>query len=364
MKIFIIGPVQMYDEVLKVRKADFPYFRTDLFSSMMKNNSQRLASLIGCKNHNNLMFFTMSGTAAMEATIQNCVKDSDKCLVINGGTFGKRFCELLKCNNKKYDSIDLNWNEQLTEKHLAPFDNKGYTVLFVNLHETSSGQLYNIELLSNFCKKNGLIFIVDAISTFLADKYNMDRYDIDVTIISSQKGLCCSAGMSIIALSNKMLHRIEDIHPTTQYFNFKDYLMNMQRGQTPYTPAVGIVHEIDAILTLIDKIGLDKWLSKIEEKAKYFRKKASELGLVIPNNYTLSNAITPVYFENNTANYIVQKLREDFDIYVNPCGGILADKLLRVSHIGNTTLSDIDYLLEKISLILDKNNKEGKYDRK
>jgi aspartate aminotransferase-like enzyme len=73
------------------------------------------------------------------------------------------------------------------------------------LHETSTGQLYDIKMISKFCKKNNMYLIVDAISTFLCDEYHMDENDIDVTIISSQKGLCVAPGMSMVAINSRIL---------------------------------------------------------------------------------------------------------------------------------------------------------------
>lgn len=74
-----------------------------------------------------------------------------------------------------------------------------------------------------------------------------------------------------------------------------------------------------------------------------------ELGLTIPN-YPLSYALTPLYFEDVDAYEVIQVLKDKFQIFVNPCGGDLASHLLRVSHIGNTTIEDIDDLLEKLML--------------
>ena len=51
----------------------------------------------------------------MEATIENCLSKNDKALVVNGGSFGHRFCQLLEWHKIPFDSIDLKWNEQLTE---------------------------------------------------------------------------------------------------------------------------------------------------------------------------------------------------------------------------------------------------------
>ena len=186
MKLFTIGPVELYQSTKEVRLHDFVYFRTDEFAQIVKNSLLKLSNLLGNKTPNSLIYFATSGTAAMEATVENCVGKLDKVLVINGGAFGQRFCELLEYHHKKYDSIKLKWNETLTQKHFKPFENKGYTMLFVDLHETHTGQLYDIKMLSDFCKRNNMMFVVDAISTFLADEYDMENFGIDLTIISSQ----------------------------------------------------------------------------------------------------------------------------------------------------------------------------------
>ena len=354
MKQFIVGPVELYQETRDVYQTNFTYFRTPEFGELVKNSLNKLGELLGNYNPNSMIYLTASGTAGMEAVIENCTNNDDKCLVINGGTFGHRFCELLEYHNVEYTPINLEWSETLTIEHLKPYSNCGYTILFVNLHETSTGQLYSIEMLSKFAKENNLLLVVDAISTFLADDYNMNKYEIDATIISSQKGLCLSAGISFISFSERMLKRIyKKEKVSSKYFDFKDYLKNIERGQTPYTPAVFIMYELHNMLELIEKEGgLNARLNFIKEKCKYFRKKANEIGLTIPD-YPLSNMLTPICFDKNIkAREIVKILKDRYGIFVNPCGGEMADLLLRVSHIGNTTLADIDDLVEKIQLAI------------
>lgn len=342
----------MYQCTKDVYQKDHIYFRTEGYGNVVKSNLERLSNLLGNRTPNSLIYLTMSGTGAMEAVVENCTNSDDKVLVINGGSFGKRFKELLDYHNIKAEEILLKWNEKLTEQHLKPFDNKGYTMLFVNLHETSTGQLYNIELLSNFCKRNNMQLVVDAISTFLADDFNMEKYDIDVTIISSQKGLCLSPGLSFVSMSARMLEKVQKLEkPVTKYSDFKDYLLNITRGQTPYTPAVLIMYELEAMLNYIDeKGGKDAWLKNIAEKCHYFREKALKSGLKIPATYKLSDMLTPIICDN--ANSVVKALRDRYELCVNPCGGALGEKMFRVSHIGNTTIADIDDLLSKLSPII------------
>ena len=162
-----------------------------------------------------------------------------------------------------------------------------------------------------------------------------------------------------------MLEKIEKMPlPPTKYFDFKDYLKNISRGQTPYTPPVLVMYELQDMLNVIDKEGgLNARLSLVKEKAEYFRKNVRELGLTIPN-YPLSYALTPLYFDDVDAYEVIQVLKDKYQIFVNPCGGDLAKNLLRVSHIGNTTIEDIDDLLEKLMLsIQEVKSRELVYDR-
>ena len=360
MKHFIVGPVEMYPSTREVLKKGITYFRTDEYSEITNNCLARLSKLLGNENPNSLIYLAASGTAAMEAVVENCVNETDKALVINGGTFGKRFCDLLKFHNIPFDSIDLVWNETLTKQHLQKFENQNYSTMFVNLHETSTGQLYDIEMLSNFCHQKNMFLIVDAISTFMADDYSMEKYGIDATIISSQKGLCLSPGMSMVSFSKRMLEKVKNnTKVSSWYFDFKDYLRNIERGQTPYTPTVGIMYELQDMLNLIEKTGgKDVWLNIIKEKARYFRKKAKELGFKIPD-YPLSDMLTPLIFKDVSAYEVIQVLKNKYRIFVNPCGGDLANKLMRISHIGNTTKEDIDELLEKMLLSIEEVKKQG-----
>ena len=343
MKHFIVGPVEMYSCTKEIYENPTVYFRTPEFSSIVNDCMLRLSKLVGNSTENSLIYLTASGTAMMEAVVENCVFEDDKVLVVNGGTFGHRFCELLSHHNKNYTSIDLNFGEELTQEHLQEHENKDYTMFFVNLHETSVGQLYDAKMIKEFCERNNLELVVDAISTFMADKFNMEEYGIDCSIFSSQKGLCLSAGLSFASFSKRMVEKIEKCEKVPSlYFNFKDYFKNILRGQTPYTPAVNIIYELKAMLDYIEEFGgVEDWLDFIANKAKYSRKKAMEFGYEIPN-YPLSNMLTPLVFDDVKASDIVKTLKDKYQIFVNPCGGELADKVIRVSHIGNTNFDDID----------------------
>ena len=59
--------------------------------------------------------------------------------------------------------------------------------MLINVHETSTGVCHDMSMVGEFCRQEGLVLVADAISSFLADPYYMNEWNIDVSILSSQK---------------------------------------------------------------------------------------------------------------------------------------------------------------------------------
>lgn len=349
MKLFALGPVAMFPHTLEVASKQIPYFRTPEFSEIMLDSEKKLKTLLNAENEAKVVFLTASGTGAMEATVFNCFDKSDNLLVINGGIFGKRFVEICQAHDIPYESIDLKYGEVLTASHLEKYNNKGFTGLLINIHETSTGQLYDIDLVSKFCNNNNMYFIVDAISSFMADPYDMQKYGIDATIISTQKGLAVGPGMSLVTLSKRIFEeKVKFSKPKVLYFDFMDHIENQKRGQTPFTPAVRVALEINDMLTNILEEGLDNRLKKIKNVAEDFRKKIVSIGLKLPE-FPMSYASTPILFPKNNAFEVYEILKNQFDTMLTPCGGDLKNFQVRVGHIGNHYIEENDELVNNIS---------------
>ena len=351
---FTVGPVQSSDKVREIGSEQVPYFRTEEFSNVMFENEKLIKKFAHASDESKVVFITGSGTASMEATIINTLTNNDKVLVVNGGSFGHRFVELLALHKINYDEIKLNIGEQLTKDILSNYDGKGYTAFVVNIHETSTGVLYDINLISEFCKKNNLFLIVDAISAFLADEIDMKKFGIDVLITGSQKALACPPGISVIVLSEKALLRVENNESCCMYLDLKLALANASRGQTPFTPAVGILRQINVRLKEIDVNGGEQIeINRVHELANYFRNKISNLPFQMVTKYP-SNAVTSLIAKNENAYDIFLKLKDEYNIWICPNGGDLKNKIFRVGHIGNLSFEDYDKLIMALNDMNDK----------
>lgn len=342
---FTVGPVMSDDAVKAVGAEQVPYFRTPEFSQVMFENENLVKKFAKAGENSRVVFITGSGTASMEATVMNVFSPNDKVIVINGGSFGHRFVQLCQIHDIPYAEINPEFGHDITSEMLEPFDGRGYTGFLVNLDETSTGVLYNIQLISDFCKRNGIFLVVDSISSFLCDKFNMEQLDVQVMITGSQKALACPPGISLIVLSGKAVERVNANNVKSMYFDLKDALKNGERGQTPFTPAVGILRQINARLKQIESQGgVESENHRIQTLANDFRKKIKGLPFEIVSN-SLPNAVTPLHPLTASAYDIFTVLKDEYNIWVCPNGGDLKDKVFRVGHIGALTEKDNDTLI-------------------
>ena len=145
--------------------------------------------------------------------------------------------------------------------------------------------------------------------------------------------------------------RVKNNHIKNLYFDFNQYVKNFTRGQTPFTPAVGVCLEMNKALHLIEEEGFENYLARIDSVAKDFRNRIKELPVSLPA-FTISNAVTPIRFEQPIAKDVFTILKDKYDIFVNPTGGVNEDYVLRVAHIGDTTIEDNKMLVETMKSVI------------
>lgn len=370
---FTVGPVQSCEAVHEIGARDVPYFRTAEFSEVMLENERLMLKFAGAPDGSRAVFITGSGTASMEAAVMNLLTPKDRALVVNGGSFGARFCKICEIHGIPHDEIRLEAGRKLRAEDLPCGDGdftaekqrgreagvigccgtRGYTAFLVNKHETSTGVHYDMGLIGRYCKKHGLLLIVDNISSFLCDEFNMAEIGADVMITGSQKALACPPGVSVIVLSPRALERVAANDPKCMYFDLKDALANQTRGQTPFTPAVGTLLQINARLKEIDAAGgVAVEVKRAKELAEYFRNHIKDLPLEIVSE-SLSNAVTPLHPTNGMSAYdIFLKLKDEYGIWVCPNGGEMKDKIFRVGHMGCLNEADYDKLVSSLKEVM------------
>ena len=105
------------------------------FSALMKENEALLKEFMDAPEDARAVFLTGSGTASMDAVTQNVFTKDDRLLVVAGGSFGHRFCEICEVYGIPHTAIELRQGHALTPADLAPYAGQGYTGFLVNMRD-------------------------------------------------------------------------------------------------------------------------------------------------------------------------------------------------------------------------------------
>lgn len=348
---FTVGPVQMDKETRILGKKQIPYFRTQEFSEIMKENEYLLCKFFDAPENSRVVFMTGSGTASMEACSMNFFTKNDKVLVVNGGSFGHRLAELMAIHEIPFDEIKLSYGEPLSKEKLYEYDDKNYTGMFLQLCETSTGILYDMNMVGEFCKKNNIFLCVDAVSGFLADEFSMKKMHVNAAITGSQKALSLPPSMSFIVMDEAGQKKCNENNVQSMYFNLADYLKNGERGQTPFTPAVGTLLMLNEKLTrMAVNGGVAAENKKAKEKATYFRNAIKDLPLkIFTSKNASSNCVTALMPTNGQSAYdIFTEIKDKYGMWICPNGGDLKDMVFRVGHIGCISKREMNKLIKAL----------------
>ena len=348
----------MSPEICEIGGKQVPYFRNERFSRLVLECEDMLLKLAGAPGGSRVLLLTNSGTGAMEAAIANFASRDKPSLVINSRGFGQRLIDICTALERPVDEFRLPIATAFNSTHQKEITAREYGAIICNAHDTVTGVRNDLSVLGAQAKQNDALFIVDAISSFLCDDIDMAALGVDVLITGSQKALALPPGLAILIISpNAIKHlRLPSHRPGSYYFDLLPYLDNASRGQTPFTPAVGIVLQLHARLKELCDIGVDECVRRTKELAQHFRSGIAASGLpfrVYPD--VSSNGITALECMNDKidATRLVRDIDKEYGLYLTPNGGELKRSVFRVSHMGIQTVDALDNLVKTLHKYVD-----------
>lgn len=350
-KIFTPGPTNISARVLAAASRQLPYNRTDEFGRMTRDILTGLAALL--ETAGDVVIFTASGTGAMEAAVTNFIRPGERPLAINGGVFGQRWVDLCRIHGFEPAVLEVAEGTPVDPQALDRALERGrHPVVLATAHETSTGTLSDMQAVGQVARRHGALLVVDAISSVGADAFRMDAWGIDVAILSSQKALALPPGLAFVGIGPRGRERLAEVPRRSAYFHLPDYLENQRRGQMPYTPAIGLFLMLDERLREIRELGNPALVELHRRRAESFRQRIARLPLV-PFSKRPSSALTALECPAGVdASELVAELAARHEIYVAPSGGRHKTSLVRVSHLGEQSDTDVDELIEALASVL------------
>lgn len=351
------GPTPVPEDVVEAISQPMIDHRGKEFHAIMRRLTANLQKAF--ETTNEVYVLTSSGTGAMEAAIINVLSPGDKVLAVSIGSFGDRFSKIAKAYGAHVTDLKFPEGEAADPDAIREQLKADPTIksVLVTHNETSTGITNDLEAIAHVIKGEfDKLFIVDAISSLGSIRMAMDAWNIDVVASASQKGWACPPGLAMIAMSPRAWKASDAATMPRFYFDLREARTSLKKGETPWTPAVGLVYGLDYALQKMlaggDMTATYQFHAKI---AQYTRDGLIKLGLklVATDLKHASNTVTACYLPDGVTDAaLLTMLMHDYNIVAAEGRGLLAGKCFRIGHMGYVTEKDIDDVLNALKLAL------------
>lgn len=345
------GPTSVPPQVSLAEAKPIIHHRTPAYEEIFKQVNDDLKYLF--QTSNDVLTFASSGTGAMEASIVNLLSAGDTALVIRGGKFGERWGNLCEAYGVNFIPIDVEWGTAvdpalIKEKLNAHPEIKA---VFTTLCETSTATLTDIAAIGNLVKDHQAVLVVDAISAMGVDKFLVDEWNVDLSVVGSQKGLMIPPGLAFASVSEKAWALTRTSTLPKFYFSFKAAKKSLPL-QTPYTPAVSLIYALAQALQLIREETMEKVWLRHDRLARGARAGVRALGLELLSK-SPANGVTAILAPNGiNGDEIKKRFEKDHGIIVAEGQDHLKGKIVRIAHMGYADTFDVITTISALEMIL------------
>jgi aspartate aminotransferase-like enzyme len=354
MNLRIPGPTPVPPRVLEVNARPMINHRGREFVGILDRVTRRLKEFF--LTQNDVFILTTSGTGAMEASVVNTLSPGDRVLVISIGAFGDRFANIAKAYGAEVSRLDYEWGKAADPEDVrrALAADPAIKAVLVTHNETSTGVTNPLEDIAKVVREFDKLLLVDAVSSLSAIPVRTDDWGLDFVATGSQKGWMVPPALAMVSVSPRAWEAHAQAKMPRFYFDItaaKDYL---ERGQTPWTPAISVFYSLDLALDMMAEEGLENIFARHRRIGQFTRDGVKSLGLkLFADERFASDTVTAVKVPEGIDGKALQRLCEDeYDLIIAGGQAKLAGKIFRIGHLGFVSQQDVQAALDVLAKTL------------
>ena len=340
----IPGPTSLPPSVREAGARQMINHRGPEFAAMLGRILDGMKPYFGTTS--DVAVITTAGSGGLEAAIVNTLSPGDRVLAVSIGSFGDRFAKIAGIYGADVTKVDAEWGyaadgAEVRERLRAV---PGTKAVLLTHNETSTGVMNPIGELAAAIREETpeALILVDSVSGLGAVPFQMDAWGVDVVVTGSQKAWMAAPGLAMVAASPRAWAAMETARMPRFYLDLRAHRDSAASGQTPFTPAVAVVFQVDEGLRLMEAEGMANVFARHETCAAAARAGLVALGFeLLADQRFASRTVTAA------------RLPEDFDwkpfntdlkargLVLAGGQGKLSGKIFRLGHLGSVTLDEI-----------------------
>lgn len=353
MKLFTVGPVACYPEVLEAMGHQMCSHRSKEYLDLHYETVRLLQEYLSTKNE--VFLFSSTGTGFMEASVRNCVRKRMLCCI--NGSFGERFAEVAESNGVQVERLQPPMGTPILPSSLkeALIRFPDVEAVAITHNETSIGLINPLKDLVTTARDYHKLVFVDAVSSMGGTEIEVDELGIDVCFTSSQKCFGVPPGLGMGSVSEKALELSATASNKGWYFDFKVWEEDQKKGHgTPVTSVIPQIAGLNSALKMIANRGGKKWFFNLYiERNQRIRQGVEKLGLsTFPSKGYESPTVSCINAPNGLEGSVIYEKMRNKGFELAEGYGPLKKKTFRVGNMGYVEMGDIEAMLEALGDIL------------
>ncbi len=351
-KLFIPGPVEVSAKTYQAMTTAVFGHRSEDFVALFEAVQPRLQQLFATTDP--VYISTSSAWGVMEGAIRNvCAKKVLNCM---SGAFSDKWHDVSRRCGKDAGALQFEWGEAIDPEAVRRELSSGaYDAITLIHNETSTGTLNPLEDIMRVVREfPDVISIVDTVSSFSAMNIPKDVLGIDVMLTGSQKALALPPGMSLLSVSQRALQRASSLADRGYYFDFLEFQSNYEKGMTPSTPVIPLIHALRSKLDDIWEEGLEQRFTRHCDLNRLVRDWVDRQGLQLlpPAAYGSLTLCCVRNSKNTDLAALNEALKQRHRCVIDTGYGKLKGKTFRISNMGDETKTTLTGLLDQLTPLL------------
>lgn len=359
-KFFLPGPTEVLPEVAEAQTQPMIGHRGAKTEALLGRLDQPLKEAF--RTVNPVYIAATSATGLMEAAVRNGVRRKVLCLI--NGSFSGRFAKIAAACGKEVVKAELPLGEAFEASHVGELlESSGADAVTLAHSETSTGVLNPVgEIAPVVRAQPDVMLLVDAVTSLAGSPVETDAWGLDFVVTGSQKALALPPGLAFGVASPRLLERAKSLPDRGIYFDLLAYDAASRKRQTPYTPALSLIYALEAQLRRIAaEGGIEKrWARHDAMRGRIERWVAKEAGAKLGLRYlpqegrrswTVSCLRLP---EGGKAlgSAVAKAMDAKFGYTIGAGYGPLKDATIRIGHMGDHTVAEVERLLGALEEVL------------
>lgn len=355
-RFFLPGPTELRPEILEAMMRPMIGHRGRAMEELLAQMQPSLQRLF--RTRRLVYVASSSATGLMEGAVRNGARR--RVLALVNGAFSERFRRIALACGIEADELGVPLGAAHTPDMLETALRRAeYDAITIVHSETSTGVLNPLADLALVARAAGdVAVLVDSVTGLGGTPVETDAWGLDVVLTGSQKALALPPGLALGVASERVLERARLKTHRGVYFDFLEFEKYTAQNQTPNTPALSLFFALAAQLERIEAETLEgRWQRHLAMARRTWlwvdemRERGLDLSMLAPPGYR-SPTVSCVRLPAGTTGPAVTNAMKQRGFTIATGYGPLKDESIRIGHMGDHTVDELEELLEELERVL------------